>query len=146
MNCNLESLQAYIDDELDDYSRQEIQKHLNSCRSCRQELARLKLIWLELAETETVTPPPELPYLRQQVITSIIRSRTEDQKYNVRIWDTLEMAWQPFLLGASFMPGAVLISWLNQTVNQETRKSSPLSFSKSLWQFARRRLARGGKP
>jgi anti-sigma factor RsiW len=140
MNCNLESLQAYMDDELDDCAKQEIQKHLTSCRSCRQELARLKLIWLELAEMETVALPPELPYLRQQVITSIIRGRAGEQKDSSGIWETLEMAWQPFLLGASFMPGAGLISRLTQTISQGKRKSSSVSFSKSLWQFTRKWL------
>ncbi|TEB16018.1 hypothetical protein Psfp_01616 [Pelotomaculum sp. FP] len=146
MNCNLENLQAYMDNELDDFARQEMQKHFNSCRSCRRELARLKLIWLELAETETVAPPPELPYLRQQVITSTIRGRAGEQKDSAGIWDTLEMAWQPFLLGASFLPGAGLIPWLNQTVNPKMRKPGAISFSKSLWQFARRNLTKGDKP
>lgn len=140
MNCNLESLQAYMDDELDDCAKQEIQKHLTSCRSCRQELARLKLIWLELAEMETVALPPELPYLRQQVITSTIRGRAGEQKDSSGIWDTLGMAWQPFLLGASFMPGAGLIPRLTQTISQGKRKSSSVSFSKSLWQFTRKWL------
>jgi anti-sigma factor RsiW len=140
MDCNLESLQTYMDDELDDFARQEIQKHLNSCRSCRQELSRLKLLWLELAGPETVTLPPELPYLRQQVITSTVRKQTREQKDSSGIWDTLEMAWQPFLLGASFMPGAGLIPRLTQTISQGRRKSSSISFSKSLWQFTRKWL------
>jgi hypothetical protein len=115
-----------------------MQKHLNSCRSCRQELARLKLLWLELAEPEAVSLPPELPYLRQQVITSAIRDRAGEQK-DSSIWDTLEMAWQPFLLGASFMPGVGLIPRLTQTVNQGMRR-------KSFWKFVRRRLTKGDKP
>lgn len=138
MNCNLESLQEFMDDELDDFARREMQRHLNSCRSCRQELARLKLLWLELAEPETVSLPAELPYLRQQVITSTIRGRTGEQKGS-SIWDTFEMTWQPFLLGASFMPGAGMIPRLARTVNQGMRR-------KSFWQFVRRRLTKGDKP
>jgi hypothetical protein len=143
MDCNLESLQTYMDDELDDFARQEMQKHLNSCRSCRQELSRLKLLWLELAGPETVTLPLELPYLRQQVITSTVRKQTREQKDSSGIWNALEMAWQPFLLGTSFLPGAGLIPRLTQTVNQGMRKSNAISLSKSLWQFARRRLTKG---
>ncbi|OPY56534.1 MAG: hypothetical protein A4E55_02064 [Pelotomaculum sp. PtaU1.Bin035] len=146
MNCSLESLQAYMDDELDDCARQELQKHLTSCRSCRQEFTRLKLIWLELAGLETVALPPELPYLRQQLINSIIRGRAREQKNSSGIWDTLEIAWQPFLLGASFMPGAGLIPRLIQTISQGKHKSSSVSFSKNLWQFTRKWLAKEDEP
>ncbi|HBC91329.1 MAG TPA: hypothetical protein DCZ10_00085, partial [Pelotomaculum sp.] len=78
--------------------------------------------------------------------TSIVHGRAEGQKESAGIWDVLEMAWQPFLVGAGFLPGAGLISRLNQTVNPKMRKPGGFSFGKSLWKFARRSLTRGDRP
>ena len=78
MECNHEMLQLFLDRELEPEQAKELKKHLARCRECRQELSRLKLMWLELEQEEELDLPPELPFLRQQAI------RRQDTVTNVR--------------------------------------------------------------
>ena len=55
MECNHEMLQLFLDRELEPEQAKELKKHLARCRECRQELSRLKLMWLELEQEENWT-------------------------------------------------------------------------------------------
>lgn len=105
MKCDNELLQAWLDGELEDEKADKLSKHLAGCRNCRQELARLKLLWLELSQEEQIEIPPELPYLRQQVIAKSTASRGKSNTgVKTNFWETQKLAWQPLGLAVSYMP------------------------------------------
>ena len=121
MLCNQENLQMYLDGELDDQTRRTVEVHLGQCCSCRQEIARLQLLWLELGQTDEMELPLELPYLRQQIIHQAMRSRQDSKSTAVGYWEVQKLAWQPAILGASYFPGLGLLS----TVSRATSRQIP---------------------
>lgn len=58
-NCSeiMELMSLYIDNELDDLSRKELEKHIKSCESCRKDLDELKEIVGILSSNEEVELP-----------------------------------------------------------------------------------------
>ncbi|MGE5404665.1 MAG: anti-sigma factor family protein [Candidatus Saccharibacteria bacterium] len=104
MKCDLEMLQMYLDKELDTRETAEVKEHLASCKACRQELSRLKLLWIDLGETDEIETSLALPYLRQQVISNTRVARQTGE--NASWWDTQKMAWRPLGYAASYLPGA----------------------------------------
>lgn len=121
MQCNRESLQMYLDGEFDEEARKTIEVHLGQCRSCRQEIARLQLLWLELGQIDEMELPAELPYLRQQIIHQAMRSRQDSQSSEGSYWDAQKLAWQPAIQGASYFPGLGLLA----TVSRATGRQIP---------------------
>jgi anti-sigma factor RsiW len=101
----LELLQAYLDGELEEETARELGEHLAGCRSCRRELSRLKLLWLELGEEEETPLPPEWPYLRQQVVAAAMAAHRQPPERGLGFWETQRLAWQPFSLAAAYLPG-----------------------------------------
>ena len=59
---------AYAVDALDDSERAEYEAHLVDCAECREELAQLSDAAASVAETVSVTPPPEL---KERVMTAV---------------------------------------------------------------------------
>lgn len=106
MNCNPELLQAFLDQELETGSAAELKRHLSGCRICRQELSRLKLLWLELAQWEETDLPPELPYLRQQVISAAHDSFSKQTKERIGFWHAQKLAYHPLRYAVTYLPGA----------------------------------------
>lgn len=104
MNCDPELLQAYLDDELEEGPKRELREHLAACRPCRRELAQLRLLWLELAQEEKVSLPPEWPYLRQQVIAAARADHVPPQE-NIGFWEGQRLAWQNVGLATAYLPG-----------------------------------------
>ncbi len=109
MECNQENLQMYLDGEMDARERHELEDHLGSCHHCRQEMGRLKLLWLELGQVSDMEIPSELAYIRQQVISQAIKNRNESED-QAGYWQAQKLAWQPALVGASHFPGVGLLS------------------------------------
>lgn len=106
MKCSTEALQAYLDNELEPADTDNLRRHLGGCPGCRQELSRLRLLWLELEQDEEIEAPPELPFLRQQVISrAIIKRREIEGVSGVNLWETQKLAWQPAFTGVSQIPG-----------------------------------------
>ncbi len=122
MQCNQESLQIYLDGEMDTQARKAVEAHLGQCRSCRQEIARLQLLWLELGQINEVDLPIELPYLRQQIIHQAVRSKQDKQSSQVGYWGAQKLAWQPAILGASYFPGLGLISDVSRATGRQIPK------------------------
>ena len=106
MKCSMEALQAFLDGELEPVEAETVRRHLGSCPACRQELSRLRLLWLELEQDEEVEVPLELPFIRQQIIA---RARAAGQEAEgtpgVSLWAAQKLAWQPVLAGVSQIPG-----------------------------------------
>lgn len=106
MKCGTEALQAYLDGELEPVETEAVRRHLGGCPACRQELSRLRLLWLELEQDEEIEVPPELPFIRQQAITRTRAARQEKAGApGVGLWKAQRLAWQPALAGASHIPG-----------------------------------------
>jgi anti-sigma factor RsiW len=106
MKCSVEALQAFLDGELEPVEAREIRRHLVCCPACRQELSRLRLLWLELEQEEETQVPPELPYMRQQAVARACAARRHQKEgAGVSPWDAQKLAWQPALVGISQIPG-----------------------------------------
>lgn len=97
----------YLDKELEIKDTTAVKKHLASCKACRQELSRLKLLWMDLGEVEEIEPSLALPYLRQQVISSTREARQSGQE--IGWWDTQKMAWRQLSYATSYLPGAATV-------------------------------------
>lgn len=122
MQCNHVSLQMYLDGELDGQDRKSIELHIGQCRMCRQEMARLQLLWLELGQTNETEIPVELPYLRQQIIHQAMHSRQDNKSPQLGYWDTQKLAWQPAIMGASYFPGVGLVATVSRFTGRQIPK------------------------
>jgi len=140
MTCDSDKLQSYLDGELDRGEKQQLEQHLGQCSLCRQELTRLKLFWLELGAAEEITPPPELIYLRQRIISSVKNVPRISEDSGRGFWETQRQVWQPALLGASYIPGVETLSKLGRA----TRKQIPevLSMSAAMARFLASRVGK----
>jgi len=117
LKCDAELLQAYLDGELEEATRRELLGHLAVCRPCREELSRLKLLWLELAETEEVSLPPEWPYLRQRVMAAARAAcQPEDQ---VGFWAGQKVIWRNMALSTAYLPGQTAVINLARAAGRE---------------------------
>lgn len=112
----------YLDGEMEPEGRKTVETHLGQCRSCRQEIARLQLLWLELGQTDQMELPAELPYLRQQIIHQAMRSRQDKQSSELGYWDAQKLAWQPAIMGASYLPGVGLLSTVSRVTGRQIPK------------------------
>jgi len=109
MNCSPESLQTFLDNELEISAAEKLKRHLTRCRTCRQELSRLKLLWLELAQSDEIDLPPELPYMRQQVIATALHPPDKPGKERIGFWDAQKLALSPIKFAVAYLPGAGLV-------------------------------------
>ena len=119
MNCSPESLQTFLDNELEISAAEELKRHLTRCRTCRQELSRLKLLWLELAQPDKIDLPPELPYMRQQVIASALHPPDKPGKERIGFWDAQKLALSPIKFAVAYLPGAGLVKEAVRTTGME---------------------------
>ncbi|HWP95433.1 MAG TPA: zf-HC2 domain-containing protein [Syntrophomonadaceae bacterium] len=119
MNCNLESLQEYLDGEMDAPARRDLEMHLGQCRPCRREMSRMQLLWFELGQSREGNLPAELPYLRQQVINQALHSQREIRNSESNYWDVQKLAWQPAILGVSCVPGVGFISSVTRATGRQ---------------------------
>ncbi|MCL5058615.1 MAG: zf-HC2 domain-containing protein [Actinobacteria bacterium] len=115
MKCSVEALQAFLDGELPPVETKEIRRHLGCCPACRQELSRLRLLWLELEQDEETEAPPELPYIRQQAVARACAAIHQKEGAGASLWDAQKLAWQPALAGISQIPGASQLGVLART-------------------------------
>jgi hypothetical protein len=79
MNSHVESeLLAYLDGELDDRERTQVEAHLATCPRCAAELERLRALRLELGTTfDAALSPIRLPAEADERIRGLLRQRLE---------------------------------------------------------------------
>ena len=148
MNCNPELLQTFLDNELETGPAEELKRHLTGCRTCRQELSRLKLLWLELAQSEENDMPPELPYLRQQVISTARQSRVKCEKEKIGFWDSQKLASNPIRYAIAYLPGAGMFKEVVRTAGEELPElllNSLIGAGRLLKQGVKTKKGRGGR-
>lgn len=133
--CDVEMLQMFLDKELDNTDTAGMKEHLASCKSCRQELSRLKLLWMDLGEFDDIKPSLALPYLRQQVITSTHELRQASE--NAGWWETQKIAWRPLSYAAAFLPGAGTMEESARSISRSLPGAAANSLS-ALVRFGRR--------
>lgn len=113
MNCDTELLQTFLDGELESTEAEAVRRHLGCCPACRQELSRLRLLWLELEKEENAEVPFELPFIRQQIIAGAREAIKENEESpGVSYWEAQKLAWQPVLTGVVQIPGPRQLSRL----------------------------------
>lgn len=119
MKCSSETLQAFLDGEMELAETEAVRGHLGNCPACRQELSRLRLLWLELEQEDEVEIPAGLPFIRQQAVTKARAARQDIQKTSsVSLWAAQKLAWQPLLAGVSQIPGTRQLGQLAKTAGR----------------------------
>jgi anti-sigma factor RsiW len=60
MECSKiqKKLSAYQDGELNSFEKEELARHLQGCRSCREEIEKLEQVWQSLGRLEEIRPDP----------------------------------------------------------------------------------------
>lgn len=117
--CDFAALQAFLDGELNEKDAGAVRRHLAACPACRRELSRLKLLWLELEQPQDVDLPPELPFLRQQVVARAGTARKKAERAaGPGLWEAQRLAWQPVLAAASYVPGSRQLGRLARTTGR----------------------------
>ncbi len=107
MQCSVEILQVFLDGELEAAESEAVRRHLARCPACRSELARLRLLWLELEQDEAVEIPWELPLIRQQAISMTRAFRRERETASGSSFLAgQKLAWQCALDGVTQIPGS----------------------------------------
>ena len=104
LKCDRQMLQSLLDRELEPELAKKANRHLAECRECRQELSRLKLIWLELEQVEEIVVPPEISFLRQQAI-SVAKALSHTPEDEFSYWHTQKLAWEPLAVAITMLPG-----------------------------------------
>ncbi len=80
-------LLAYLDGELDERRRAEVERHLAQCARCREELARLQALRTGLGATfHTALDPVRLPTAADERIRERLRRRTERRTPRRAFW------------------------------------------------------------
>ncbi len=80
-------LLAYLDGELDDRRRAEVERHLAQCPRCRDELARLQALRAGLGATfQAALEPVRLPPTADERIREQLRRRTERRAPRQAFW------------------------------------------------------------
>lgn len=102
MDCRRvqEQFSAFLDGELSTRQCQEIEAHLSTCATCRQELRVWEQLWEALLAEPVVAPPD----LRERVLARLPRPR--------RLW------WQNLALAASLLIGVFLGGRLGLEVHE----------------------------
>ena len=77
----LKDLSSYIDNELSERKKQEVENHLQQCKTCSQELARLKLLSEKL---KTWQVPGLVSNLENSVNTEIVREELEKEEVKMK--------------------------------------------------------------
>jgi predicted anti-sigma-YlaC factor YlaD len=65
---------AYQDKELKPQEQEEISRHLLSCRSCREQYAKIERLWQTLGELEEIRPDP---WFYRQIVRKIKEPRRQ---------------------------------------------------------------------
>ncbi|EOD00938.1 anti-sigma factor family protein [Caldisalinibacter kiritimatiensis] len=102
MECKevMNNIDKYFEKKLDDFQVYSIEKHLQTCKSCREEYEEMEAIFDILSSHQVVLPPPNL--------TDKIMSEIKTSKKIYKIRQTTKRIW-----GASFIAAGLLIIILN---------------------------------
>ena len=109
-----DKLQAYLDQELDQVGRQDVDLHLGSCPFCREELSRLESVFARLESMPSLE-------LEKDLSTSVLAQLRDEKKLPLGITWTLVLE----VLGAGIVIGLLIpayqaASWLPQLVDTQT--------------------------
>lgn len=109
-----DTLQAYLDRELDHSSRQEVERHLGKCPSCQEDLSRLVGIFARLENLPSLN-------LEKDFSSSVLTLLREDTKLSQGI--TWTLALEALAAGGVIgllIPAVQAAAWLPQLVNTQT--------------------------
>jgi predicted anti-sigma-YlaC factor YlaD len=102
MKCHSvqKKLSTYQDNQLETHEREQVKKHLLSCRSCREQYAELERVWQTLGELEEIHPDP---WFYRQVIRKIKEPREQ------ALLPTLQHVFRPFRASVAVSISIILI-------------------------------------
>ena len=88
---------AYLDGELDSWQRQQVSSHLEECPACRDELARLNLLFSQLSEMSDLAFEQDL----SRDVVAAIRSR------EISSAEGADSGWRGFFKGGQAWVAAI---------------------------------------
>lgn len=100
VHATLEQLSSYVDAELRDHERHELERHLDECEDCRRRIAGLRRVVDRLRSLEQQAPPAELGYVVER------RAAARGGRGH---GDRLEESVRTLLLQPSLMPVFALV-------------------------------------
>jgi anti-sigma factor RsiW len=145
MVCQPEMLQEYLDNELNEEDKAALHNHLSGCRTCRQELSRLRLMWSDLAWVEEPASSFAISLVRQQAVTSALRKQAaiDGEAESLDLWECQKLAWRPLLQTAAQMPGIGIIGNVAERAWDACPRAA-LQAGRALWRLYNQK-GKGGK-
>jgi anti-sigma factor RsiW len=96
VHASLERLSSYLDAELAERQRLELEEHLTECASCRHRLAGLQSVAGQLRRLEQQAPPQELGFLVERQVAA--------ERDRQTLGGRLEQSLKTFLVQPSLTP------------------------------------------
>jgi anti-sigma factor RsiW len=98
-------VQEYLDGELPQTEREQVERHLMACRSCQNELAWLKVTARMIAEESEPAIPERLSELKQRIMNRydamLQMKQPEAENLKTRTWVTEGTRFEPRSAGKS---------------------------------------------
>ncbi len=135
MECCVDMLQEYLDNELAEQKTAEVREHLASCRSCRRDLSEMRLLWADLGHCGDIETPSAISLFRQQAIYQALKKPAEeDHRNSVQhtweqsndwdFWASQRIAWQPLARAVEMVPGMDMLGSSGRTLAAAIPKSA----------------------
>jgi len=111
VRCSPERLDAYVDGELDEAARREVQRHLAACKHCRSEVEALRALKAMLRESAPWLAPADV---RRQVadIVGQVRFREAQRLRRQRRRRFVQGALLGGLIGTVAAAAVAAVAWL----------------------------------
>lgn len=130
-HCTVETISAFIDDELPATEREAVETHLGECPECRHELEALRGVVGRLRDLDRVAVPPTLDFAieRRVALEGERRGRWVRFERRLETWGAQPTVGLVFALVVAL---AVVIFVFADAVERRGRSTIPVSFTDAL--------------
>ena len=108
VHCTVEALSTYVDSELPDGERRELEAHIEECEDCRVRLDRLQGVVGQLRRLEDVAAPPTLGWQVQRQVRLESGKLSLTQRFEDRLSRLLRQPLMAPLFAVIIAFGAIL--------------------------------------